>query len=142
MSDRGVILSELEEIRARNPRKVLIAEEVVDFASDPATALHSQFEWSNEKAARSHRLDQARGIIRAFVKLLPETNNEPIRAYVHIEATRGYSSIEAVVRNVEQRELLVIGVLRRVLGQLTSFPLPELMELEALVRRLLAEKGG
>lgn len=39
---------------------------VVEVARDPKHPLHGYFDWNDEEAARKHRLDQARSLIRRY----------------------------------------------------------------------------
>ena len=90
---------------------LLRAEDVVAFARNKKTALHSQFTWNNTRAAEEYRLWQARQIIRVTLTTLPETNNE-IRAYVSMTADRytpggGYRGMVEVMTAKQTRgELL------------------------------------
>jgi hypothetical protein len=67
---RTAIVAELETIR-RNAGGVLRPEDVVSFAADPDTELHSRFEWDDTEAAQQYRLWQARQLIRVTVTVLP-----------------------------------------------------------------------
>jgi len=75
---REEIVVEVEQIQRNNPEGVLIADEVVDYARDPSTALHNQFEWDDTKAAIQHRLDQARRVIRVVVEFQIVNNREVV----------------------------------------------------------------
>lgn len=113
MSDR--IREELEQIRETHGG-ILRPEDVVDFAADPETALHSQFEWDDSEAARQHRIWQARQVIRCVVTVIPQAN-EPIRAYVSLVPDRsnpggGYRDTVAVLSDDEHREQLLSQALR------------------------------
>lgn len=63
MSD-GALQRILEEIAQRNGG-VLKPEHVVAEAAAPDHPLHERFEWNNARAAHSHRIDQARTLIRS-----------------------------------------------------------------------------
>jgi len=54
------IENELERVRSANVDDLLIPEEIVKFAENSKTALHSQFEWDQTRAAQAYRLSQAR----------------------------------------------------------------------------------
>lgn len=62
---------------------------VVREAANPASPLHEQFEWDDSEAAHQHRLNQARGLIRAVVRVLPQISSEPLRAYISVSTERG-----------------------------------------------------
>ncbi len=63
---------ELERIRNANCGK-LETGEVVRWAADPTSPLHSCFTWDNERAAQAYRLDEARSLIRMVVVIRDET---------------------------------------------------------------------
>ena len=57
---RDQIREELDRIKKSNEEGLLKAEEVVEFARNPTTALHDRFTWDDSAAARQYRL-QKRG---------------------------------------------------------------------------------
>lgn len=74
-------LKELKQLEDRKGR--LTPEQVLEAASDPKSALHSQFEWDDSKAAYAHRLDQARELIRRVkIELVVEERTIKAVAYV------------------------------------------------------------
>ena len=97
-------LSELEEVRRANGG-FLLPEKVVEFAAAPATELHNHFKWDNDEAGHLYRLDQARGLIRAVVRIIPNGSGDPIkvRAYLSLPSDRfagaGYRSIDDVAQD-------------------------------------------
>ena len=102
--------NELELIRQEN-KGVLRPRDVVNFARDPNTALHTQFEWDDAKAAEQHRLQQARELIRVVVTTPPKTQRET-RVYVSLETDRrndggGYRTLDDVMRNDAMRRVLL-----------------------------------
>jgi hypothetical protein len=119
---RKQIQQELELIRSQHGG-VLRPEDVVKFARDERTALHSEFEWDDRKASAEYRLWQARTVIRVAVTVLPSphSSDEPVRAYVSIVSDRvrpggGYRALADVMSSEEQRaELLneAIGEVKR-----------------------------
>lgn len=111
----NAIQLELEQIREANGGE-LQAEAVVEFARNPATALHGRFTWDDTEAARQYRLEQARAVIRVCVTILPQTN-ESVRTYVSLTSDRikeggGYRTTEAVMSVAEQRAELLDQALR------------------------------
>lgn len=109
---------------------LLRAEDVVAFARNKKTALHSQFTWNNTRAAEEYRLWQARQIIRVTLTTLPETNNE-IRAYVSMTADRytpggGY------------REITKVMTVKQTRGELLAQALAELKMWQERYRHLRA----
>ena len=108
-----VIKQELEIIRNEgggflNPSKV------VDYARDPATALHEYFEWDDTEAAHRYRLAQARALIRVAVIVGP-TTAETVRAYVSLSSDRrangGYRAIADVLSDEIMKETLLADAL-------------------------------
>ncbi len=67
----------LEQIRAEGGG-VLHPANVVEAAQDPASPLHADFEWDDGEAAIQHRLNQARTLIRAVVRIMPAGNRGPV----------------------------------------------------------------
>lgn len=90
---------------------LLLPEQVVDFARDPETALHSRFCWDDTEAAHRYRIEQARAVIRAEFIILPEAKQET-RAYFHVikdrkETPAGYRPAEVVLRESDWRRCLL-----------------------------------
>lgn len=114
---RKAIQAELETIRQRNAEKLLKVADVVEFAKDPATALHKQFTWDNSRAAHQHRLDQARGIIQRFWVIIEE-NGKAVDApvWVSIDEDRreggGYRLFDEVRIDPVQHQLCLNTALR------------------------------
>lgn len=109
------VLSELEEIRLKHPRKVLTAESVVDQAKSQASSLHSYFEWDNSKAAEKFRIFQARNLINVCVTMLPSEQNET-RVYVSLSSDRsvskgGYRAMIDVLQNPDLRQKMLMDAL-------------------------------
>lgn len=101
---------ELEQIRKRH-RGVLRAEDVVEFARHPDTALHSKFEWDDSLAAERYRLWQARKVIAVYVTVVAQ-NTTPVRAYVSLKDDReedggGYRRLEDVLADPVRRSKLL-----------------------------------
>jgi hypothetical protein len=109
MSVKARIAEELSSIQQRNGG-ILRPADVVDFAKNEETALHSQFTWDDSEAATNYRLWQARAIIRLSVTIIG-TDTEPVRALVSLSTDRtrggGYRSIEAVMADEADREQLL-----------------------------------
>lgn len=107
-------LAELQSI-AKSNGGILRAEDVVEFAREPSTALHSRFEWHNGKAAHEWRLHQARNLIRVSVTLLPNVET-PYRAFVSLMPDRsetggGYRRTIDVLSDAESRKQLLTQAL-------------------------------
>lgn len=106
------VQEELEAIREDHDG-ILRAEDVVEYAKNPETALHKKFTWDDTQAAQQFRLMQARAVIRVNV-FTPEPTGLTVRAYVSLMADRqtpggGYRSLQEVMASEELR--------RRLLGQ-------------------------
>lgn len=104
------IAEELEQIR-QAAGGIIKPEDVVAYAENPSTSLHSRFTWDDTVAAREYRLWQARELIRVQVKVIPALS-EPIRAYVSLEPDRacpggGYRALDDVMANEEFRRQLL-----------------------------------
>lgn len=114
MSTESGIVHELELIRKRHGGFLRPAD-VVEFARDPATALHTRFEWDDSKAADQYRLEQARLIIRCTVRLI-HPDSPPVHAYVSLHDDRragdSYRSIVDVLADPRLREQLLAQALR------------------------------
>lgn len=104
-------IDELNEICNRN-RGILRAEDVVEYAKNPNTQLHSKFTWDDDEAAHQWRLQQARNIIRVSVVYEKRTNTE-IKAFVSMMDDRyedggGYRLMTTVLGDKEMRERILL----------------------------------
>ena len=105
----------LEAIRVAN-EGILRAQDVVDAARAEESPLHDWFEWDDSVAAENHRRQQARELIRVYVKVEKQDTPET-RAYVSLESDRrspggGYRSVSDVFTNPERRAELLTQALR------------------------------
>lgn len=99
MADESQVLDECRQIAARD---------VVNFARNPATALHNRFNWNDSEAAQAYRLWQAREVIIQIAVKLVEGKEEKYRIFVSLVSDRkrdggGYRSIQAILRNPKLR---------------------------------------
>lgn len=100
---------ELEQIRSR-AGGVLKPEDVVAFARNPKTALHSWFTWDDSAAAAEYRLWQARQVIRVCVRVVEGDKEPPVRTYVSLYEDRGqdgYRLLTDVLSDEEMCETLL-----------------------------------
>ena len=110
MKTNDAVLRELQQIAKRH-RGVLRPHDVVEFARDDSTALHSKFTWDDTEAANQYRLWQAREVIRVRVTVLEKAGVE-YRAFVSLGRDRirprgGYRVTADVLSDGEMRgELL------------------------------------
>lgn len=108
----------VEELKSlERPDGSLLPEDVVEFARDPNTALHSRFTWDDGEAATQYRLWQARQIIRVVVREVPNAEaREPVRAYVSLESDRtnggGYRTLTSVMNDDDRRAELLLQAKR------------------------------
>jgi hypothetical protein len=130
----------LEELRSLG--ESVTPEEVVMFASNPDTALHSKFCWDDSIAAHAYRLQQARQLVRVYIQVMDtgRGREEPVRMFVSTPATdegpRGYKLTKEVLQTKESRHTLVIAQLERIASILRSYPLPELQPVLTVVNKL------
>ncbi len=100
---------ELNEICRKN-RGILRPEDVVEYASNPETKLHSAFTWNEGQAANLWRLHQARNIIRVSITI-EATTNITTRTFVSLSSDRenggGYRMITSVLNSTEMRNQLL-----------------------------------
>lgn len=109
VKDRTYV-DELNEICKRN-RGILRAEDVVEYAADPNTQLHSKFTWDDDEASRLWRLHEARNLIRVAVIYEKKANKE-IKAFVSMMDDRtgeggGYRLTATVLSNADMRQKLL-----------------------------------
>lgn len=114
MSDREQIQTELDEI-ATSHEGILHPHDVVEFAKNPETALHSRFTWDDTKAAQEFRVWQARQVIRLYVNVIHE-DSPPMRIFVSLEEDRasggGYRYVLDVLTDEQRRVQLVTQALK------------------------------
>lgn len=108
---KDAVLKELETIR-QQAGGLLRAEDVVRYAEDESTALHSCFTWDDGEAAHRYRLWEARTIIRVCVKTAPRKEIAPMRVFVSMESDRatpggGYRAMVEVLSDEQRRAQLL-----------------------------------
>ncbi len=116
MKSSDKIRQEIELIRSRSDDGAINPADVVQFAKNPKTALHSQFIWDDSKAAHEHRLDQARRILRVCVYFEPVVEQK-VRAYLSLPDDRGpdragYRRTSDIVRNSSHRAAMLAMAMR------------------------------
>lgn len=115
---------ELERVRLANPKKVLVAAEVVEAAKDPQSALHEHFTWDDTEAAKKHRENEARNLIRAYIVHEPRVNRK-VRGYISVPTDRldggGYRPVSDVLDRPDWVSQLVEEVRNKLLSTRTSY---------------------
>jgi DNA transposition AAA+ family ATPase len=112
---------ELEQLVWANGGTITPAQ-VVSFAENPDTALHSLFTWDDTEAARQWRESEAQSYMRAVVRLIPRDNAEPlvVRAFVSLSTDRRmdhvYRPITDVLEDDDRRAVLVEDAKREMIA--------------------------
>ena len=106
---------ELEEVRQSHAAGLLVPGDVVEYAKNPATALHKRFEWNDGIASAQYRLWQARTLIRLHVTVI-NSDVAPVRAYVSLKRDRvesggGYRPLGSVMSEKQLRAELLAQAL-------------------------------
>lgn len=103
------VQDELEQIRKRNGG-LLRPEDVVCAAEPKNSPLHDRFEWDDGVAGHNWRLEQARHLIRVFVKVIKGSNVQT-RVFVALTADMvnggGYRILTDVLANKTLRDALL-----------------------------------
>jgi len=132
--DPEAVAGELDRIKQRNDG-VVEPETVVAEAADPESPLHAGFVWDDTEAARLHRLQQARSLIRSVIII--HNNQPPRNVYVHVrksEETRGgYFPASVVVQTPSLYDRAVDELRGKLAG--ASRSLKELMDLAESANR-------
>lgn len=84
-ADANTVGAHIEMLREKFKGE-LTPEDILEDAKHDNSPLHSFFEWDDSAAAHQHRLQQARGLIRAVVAIYVREDKPAVRqkAYVHI----------------------------------------------------------
>ena len=140
------IEQELESLR--RPDGTIKPEDVVEYAKDPSTKLHSRFEWDDSKAGAAYRLWQAREVIRVVVRVIDGTELPPTRVYVSLPSDRerdggGYRAVVDVLSHPRRRqELLSLALAEAEAWQLKYRNLVELDEVFQAIRATRMKIGA
>ena len=90
-------------------KRLVNPHEVVTYAENPETKLHSKFEWDDEKAGHEYRIWQARQIISLELTVIENNGvlSEPVRLFVSLKNDRnkkgGYRLITDVLDDKNMR---------------------------------------
>jgi hypothetical protein len=110
--DAQVVGEELTRIARSLGRKVdgLTAEDVINASREPGTVLHEAFEWDNDVAGESYRLEQARRLIRGIGFEVVHDGIREVRigrVNVTVSGERVYVFTPRAVREVELRRQML-----------------------------------
>lgn len=109
-SEARRIALELETVR-RQSGGSLTAKDVVNYAKNTKTALHSQFDWNDSSAAYKHRLRQARNLIQKVVVKIEGSDLPPTRAFVSVrmdeDGPKSFTRIDVAMRSKRMRDQLL-----------------------------------
>lgn|SRR5512135_67862 len=85
----------------------LTPDAVVEDAKNARSPLHPYFEWDDAKAAKAHRLDQARMLIRAIK--IEDVDEEAKPAFISISEKSGtsYRSFADVQKSAELQDIVL-----------------------------------
>ena len=100
----------LERIRAKNDG--LKPGDIVREAKRQASVLHQYFEWNDDLAAKSWRIEQAKYIVRCLVVVHvgeDQVEDITVRAFMSVneDDDRSYESIARIMEDPELRERLL-----------------------------------
>lgn len=113
--------AELEQIKKRHGGK-FGPQDVVEYARNPKTELHSRFEWDDKIAGEQYRIQQAMLIIRRLQITVVENESETIkiRAYSSLTNERGpdgsYRSTVQIISDDEMKAQLLDDKRRQLVG--------------------------
>lgn len=115
-------------------------EHLVETARHESHPLHGCFEWDDTIAAREHRLDQARYVLRSIVVVRDDRPDQVIRAFVNVDREGGWKPIAVALSNPSDREIL----LQHAMSDLQAFDrkyqaLSEMTPVREVIARVVAE---
>ncbi len=142
MSTKTTTKNELEIVRNQNGG-ILRPKDVVEYAHDPKSLLHSRFEWDDGAAAEGYRLEQARQLIRCTVVVLPN-HNKSTHAYVSLVSDRKNGDSYRHVVDVMAEPLARQHLIRQALDEAAAWRKrhADLVELAAIFDAIDAQKGA
>lgn len=114
MTDLAQELKALERSDGR-----LLPDDVVEAAKDPGSPLHSHFTWDDSEAARLHRINEARALIRR-VRVEVTVHEVPLSAVAYVRDPEadahqaGYRNIMSVRSEEDQARAAVVDEMKRV----------------------------
>ena len=115
-----IVGERLEQLR-EEADGLLTPDAVLDDAAAPESPLHAFFEWDDTEAARLHRVEQARGLIRSVVVKYRTDNTEEksVRAFVNVtrDDEPGYTTSVVAMSDADMRAQVV----RKAWNELQAF---------------------
>lgn len=97
----------------------LLPADVVEAARDPASPLHSHFEWNDSAAAEKYRLDQARTLIRS-VKIEVTVRDVPLSCVGYVRdpeagpKSAGYRNVMKLRSEEDAARAAIVDEMKRV----------------------------
>lgn len=118
-----MIRKELEKLGSKG---ILTPEQVIEKARNPKSALHSQFDWDDSTAAHSHRIQQARVLIKRVRVEIVRADQTVIQAPVFVRAEgKGYALTQQVAVSTVSRQNVVLITLGQCRTMLANLAAPE-----------------
>lgn len=99
----------------------LTPEDVLNDAQDENSPLHTFFEWDDSAAAHQHRLQQARGLIRAVVAVYVRNDRPAMRTRAYVHIPQGETSHYREASHAMSVQATRDAVLRRALEELIGW---------------------
>lgn len=123
--DINLVVRELAAIEKSNGK--LTPELIIKSSKSKQSALHSYFEWSNERAANKWRIHQASHLL-SNIQVVTVKDGEPktIRAFEIVKRANGYTGEQAEFSSEGSVDLIIsssLGDLARVKNRLSGYDL-------------------
>lgn len=119
VKDANAVGKHIEMLRDKFKGEIT-PQDVLDDAKHGNSPLHSFFEWDDSAAAQSHRLQQARGLIRSVVAIYTSPDKPAVKqkAYVHINEPEAphYREAGHAMSQTKTRELVLQSAWREFQG--------------------------
>jgi hypothetical protein len=116
-------------------------EHIVKAARSEKHPLHAHFEWDDSEAAKQHRLEQARYVLRAVTIVREDRPDVTIRAFVNVEREGAWNPIDVVLASPTGREQLLAQALSDLQALSRKYHvLEELEDVRSAIARLADEK--
>lgn len=145
--DVQAVGEELERITAQHGHK-LNAKDLVNEASVPTSPLHDAFEWDDTEAARAHREEQARKLLRSVTITIVRENKPDVvvRGFLSVENNDGrtstYGATSVLMSDDEMRALLLKQAIQKLIAVRKHYAqLSELAQVFNMIDQL-AQKTG